>query len=200
MTASTLLDTPDRKPVDNKIQKTNELRLPLDKTEYLQPQSSTPATYLDLEVSNTNCSGTGNQQRNYATFSFLTSQKSHVFGSFGVTLLRFRVVSALNLGSALCCFLICDGGMWRYSGVTVRRGVRVFFQLIATWIGAFSMIQKNSIWDRHVLSNLITVSLIDGSCNDVAHDYSLPHPRLTTWRLWWSYRRSVDLIMLNANL
>jgi hypothetical protein len=68
ITATTLLDTPDRKPVDNKMQKANELRLPLDKTEYLQPQSSAPATYLDLEITNTNGSETGNQMGNYAAY------------------------------------------------------------------------------------------------------------------------------------
>jgi hypothetical protein len=59
MTATTMLDTPDRKSLDIKLSKSNELRLPLDKTEYLQPQSSAPATYLDLEISNTNTIATG---------------------------------------------------------------------------------------------------------------------------------------------
>jgi len=49
-TASTVLDTPDRKQTDGKVLKLNELRLPLDKTDYLQPQSYAPATYLDLEL------------------------------------------------------------------------------------------------------------------------------------------------------
>ena len=52
-TASTILDTPDRKLTDGKVLKLNDFRLPLDKTEYLQPQSAAPAAYLELSTDDT---------------------------------------------------------------------------------------------------------------------------------------------------